>query len=117
MHLAKGLDLALLRNGRFVTVILAFQCLSFSQTPRRSPFLTKSIPKIQRATSAPLQTVDTVDQTCWREEPQARGDSSLPAPSEGDGSIHVYAHKNGDVTVHAVSVDSDEVSMHHSHDC
>lgn len=27
-----------------------------------------------------------------------------------DGGIHVYAHKNGDVTIHSVPVDSDEVS-------
>nr|XP_034986517.1 WD repeat-containing protein 90 isoform X1 [Zootoca vivipara] len=89
-------------------VSLIQQITSPKRTPRRSPLLTKSIPKIHRATSAPLQTVDPVDQTCWREKPQARGDSSLPAPSEGDGSIHVYAHKNGDVAVHTVSVDSDE---------
>ncbi|XP_061455789.1 WD repeat-containing protein 90 isoform X2 [Rhineura floridana] len=89
-------------------VSLIQQITSPREMPRQSPLLTKSIPKVHRTISAPSQAVHTVEQSCWREGPQARGDSCFPKSRVGDGSIHVYAHKNGDVTVHAVSVDSDE---------
>ncbi|XP_062999035.1 WD repeat-containing protein 90 [Elgaria multicarinata webbii] len=89
-------------------VSLIQQITSPKEMPRQSPLLTKTIPKIHRAASEPLQTARTLDHAYWREGPQAGGDSSLLRPVVDDGSIHVYAHKNGDGTAHAVSVDSDE---------
>ncbi|KAH0631787.1 hypothetical protein JD844_019595 [Phrynosoma platyrhinos] len=85
-------------------VSLIQQITSPKEMTRQSPLLTKTVPKIDRTVSEPLQT----DCSCWREGLQARSDSCLPSSSADDGSIHVYAHKDGDVTIHAVSVDSDE---------
>uniref|UniRef100_A0A803T0D0 WD repeat-containing protein 90 n=1 Tax=Anolis carolinensis TaxID=28377 RepID=A0A803T0D0_ANOCA len=85
-------------------VSLIQQITSPRERPRQSPLLTKNVPKIARTVSAPLQA----DRTCFREGLQSRSDSFLPSSPVDDGSIHVYAHKDGRVTVHSVSVDSDE---------
>ncbi|XP_044301569.1 WD repeat-containing protein 90 isoform X2 [Varanus komodoensis] len=89
-------------------VSLIQQITSPKEMPRQSPLLTQRIPRNHRAASEPLQPSDTLGHTCWGEGLQARGDSCLPGPPVHDDSIHVYAHRNGDVTVHAISVDSDE---------
>ncbi|XP_015279853.1 PREDICTED: WD repeat-containing protein 90-like, partial [Gekko japonicus] len=81
-------------------VSLIQQITSPKEMPRQSPLLTKNIPRVKLAASEPLQAKD---QGGWREG----SDSHLPVCPD-DGGIHVYAHKNGDITIHAVSVDSDE---------
>ncbi|XP_077172586.1 WD repeat-containing protein 90 isoform X2 [Paroedura picta] len=79
-------------------VSLIQQITSPKEMPRRSPLLTKDIPRVKLATSEPLQAKD-----------RAGSDSHLPLESlADDGGIHVYAHRNGDITIHTVSVDSDE---------
>ncbi|XP_042336753.1 WD repeat-containing protein 90 isoform X3 [Sceloporus undulatus] len=83
-------------------VSLIQQITSPKEMTRQSPLLTKNVPKIDRTASEPLQT----DHAYWREGLQTSSDSCLPSSPADDGSIHVYAHK--DVTIHAVSVDSDE---------
>ncbi|KAL7979088.1 hypothetical protein Chor_015112 [Crotalus horridus] len=88
-------------------VSLIQQITSPKEMPRQSPLLTKHIPKIHPSRSEPVWTACLVDQ-CLREGSQGRGDSCFPPSSMDDGSIHVYAHKNGDGRVGAVTVDSDE---------
>ncbi|KAG8145469.1 hypothetical protein E2320_012001, partial [Naja naja] len=75
--------------------------------PRQSPLLTKHIPKIHPSRSEPVWTACIADQSL-REGSRARGDSCFPPSSMDDGSIHVYAHNNGDDAVCAVTIDSDE---------
>ncbi|XP_053132932.1 WD repeat-containing protein 90 [Hemicordylus capensis] len=83
-------------------VSLIQQITSPKEVPRQSLLLTKTIPRVHLTTSEPLSRVHPEDQTCWREDLQDGDDSG------DDGGIHVYAHKNGDVTVHTVRVDSDQ---------
>ncbi|KAJ7305716.1 hypothetical protein JRQ81_010082 [Phrynocephalus forsythii] len=90
-------------------VSLVQQITSPKEMARQSPLLAKSIPKIPRTASEPLPTARLVDRACRREGPQARGDSCIPVAPADDGGIHVYAHRNGEVTIHAVRVESDEV--------
>ncbi|KAM6424015.1 WD repeat-containing protein 90 isoform 3-T3 [Liasis olivaceus] len=89
-------------------VSLIQQITSPKEMPRQSPLLTKNIPKIHQPRSEPLWTACMVDHTQLREGPQARGDFCFPPSSVDDGSVHIYAHKNGDHAVRAVTVDSDE---------
>ncbi|XP_060116727.1 LOW QUALITY PROTEIN: WD repeat-containing protein 90 [Heteronotia binoei] len=86
-------------------VSLIQQITSPKEMPRQSSLLTKNIPRVKLATSEPLQAKDQID---WREGTRAGDDPHLPLSLVDDGGIHVYAHKNGDITIHAVSVDSDE---------
>uniref|UniRef100_A0ABM5EZ39 WD repeat-containing protein 90 n=1 Tax=Pogona vitticeps TaxID=103695 RepID=A0ABM5EZ39_9SAUR len=89
-------------------VSLIQQITSPKEMARQSPLLTKSVPKIHRTASEPLQTAHAVDHPGPREGLRAGGDSCLPAAPVDDGGIHVYAHRKGEVTIHAVPVDSDE---------
>ncbi|XP_070810969.1 WD repeat-containing protein 90 [Pituophis catenifer annectens] len=88
-------------------VSLIQQITSPKEMPRQSPLLTKHIPKIHPSRSEPVWTSCIADQSL-REGSQARGVSRFPHSSMDDGSIHVYAHKNGDDAVRDVTIDSDE---------
>ncbi|XP_048351372.1 WD repeat-containing protein 90 [Sphaerodactylus townsendi] len=101
-HLPKEVTLSKPVRDR---VSLIQQITSPKEMPRQPPLLTKNIPRVKLATFGPPQERD---QTGWSEGPQAGGDSCLRLSRVADGGIHVYAHKNGDVTIHAVRVDSDE---------
>ncbi|XP_054849422.1 WD repeat-containing protein 90 isoform X2 [Eublepharis macularius] len=101
-HLPKQVTLSKPVRDR---VSLIQQITSPKEMPRQSPLLTKSIPRVKLAASEPLRESN---QSGWREGLRSGGDSCLPLSSLDDGGIHVYAHKNRDVTVHEVRIDSDE---------
>ncbi|XP_070586998.1 WD repeat-containing protein 90-like isoform X5 [Erythrolamprus reginae] len=88
-------------------VSLIQQITSPKEMPRQSPLLTKRIPKIHPSRSEPVWPACILDQSL-REGSQASEVSRFLPSSMDDGSIHVYAHKKGDDTVHAVTIDSDE---------
>ncbi|XP_065414804.1 WD repeat-containing protein 90 isoform X1 [Chrysemys picta bellii] len=92
-------------------VSLIQQITSPKDMPRWSPLVTKSIPEVHLATSGPLEEVYSGDQEFSRAEGlQAAGDSTVPLHATTDGGIHVYAHRMGDVAIHAIGISSDETA-------
>ncbi|KAJ6659778.1 hypothetical protein lerEdw1_018494 [Lerista edwardsae] len=89
-------------------VSLIQQITSPKEVPRQSPVLTKDLPKVHLSVSEPLSATRSRARNCLEEGPRAQSDSCLLISPVDDGGVHVYARKNEDVTVQAISADSGE---------
>ncbi|XP_066496904.1 WD repeat-containing protein 90 [Tiliqua scincoides] len=87
-------------------VSLIQQITSPKEVPHQSPVLTKNLPKVHLSISEPLSATRSRDQNCQKEGLRAKSDSCLLISPVDDGGVHVYARKNEDVTIHAISVNS-----------
>uniref|UniRef100_H2ZYH0 WD repeat domain 90 n=1 Tax=Latimeria chalumnae TaxID=7897 RepID=H2ZYH0_LATCH len=71
------------------------QITSPRKRPRQTPLVTKSIPEVRLATSLPR-----------KEEEEGTSDEGLDTAD--DGGIHVFAHRDEEVTIHRHSSDTEE---------